>query len=225
MKPSKEESKTTAKKPQSPIVETISGRGLPVRGDNIDTDRILPARFLRCVTFDGIEAHVFEDDRSSASSQHPFDQPRFQGAAVLVVNQNFGSGSSREHAPQGLIRWGIRGLVGESFAEIFSGNCVAIGAPCVTLAASDVKSLQAATEKDPEAEITLDLKERRVLFKPSSEMTGSPSTYAAGIPESVRESFLTGTWDVMGILLESREAVQAVARRLPYVRGFAGGRK
>src|SRR2546422_690896 len=137
--------------PSSPnlVVETISGRGLPLRGDNIDTDRIMPARFLRCVTFEGIEEHVFEDDRRSASSPHPFDQTRFRAAAVLAVNKNFGSGSSREHAPQGLIRWGIRGLVGESFAEIFLGNCVALGAPCLTLASPDLKELQALIEEDP----------------------------------------------------------------------------
>ncbi|OLD92348.1 MAG: hypothetical protein AUI36_47520 [Cyanobacteria bacterium 13_1_40CM_2_61_4] len=228
------------------VVETISGRGLPLRGDNIDTDRIMPARFLRCVTFEGIEEHVFEDDRRSASSPHPFDQARFRAAAVLAVNKNFGSGSSREHAPQGLIRWGIRGLVGESFAEIFLGNCVALGAPCLTLASPDLKELQALIEADPEGQVTLDLRGRRVFFKPSSTLSPgssaggaasskaspkaspktSPKTYSASIPESVREAFLRGTWDATGLLLENPGEIDAVAGRLPYVRGFeAAGRE
>jgi 3-isopropylmalate/(R)-2-methylmalate dehydratase small subunit len=193
-----------------------------LRGDNIDTDRIMPARFLRCVTFDGIEAHVFEDDRQSATAPHPFDEARFQGAAVLLVNRNFGSGSSREHAPQGLIRWGIRGLVGESFAEIFLGNCVALGAPCMTLASEDLKELQALVDSDPKAELTLELKERRVVFKPSSGKAATPKAYSASLPEGARAAFLRGTWDAAGVLLENPGAIGAVAEKLPYVRGFEG---
>ena len=131
------------------------GAALPMRGDDIDTDRIIPARFLAAVTFDGLEQHVFEDERagSSASSArhgtHPFDDPRYQGASVLLVNSNFGCGSSREHAPQALQRWGIRAVVGESFAEIFFGNSAMIGLPCVTAAADDVRTLMERVERNP----------------------------------------------------------------------------
>ena len=131
----------------SSVIKTITGRGVVVRGADIDTDRIIPARFLRTVTFDNLGAHAFEDDR--AGSDHPFDQGRFQGASILLANANFGCGSSREHAPQALMRWGIKGFVAESFAEIFFGNCIAMGLPCVRLAAEDMQTLMAAVEGDP----------------------------------------------------------------------------
>ena len=121
-------------------IVSISGRGLPLRGDDLDTDRIMPARFLRAVTFEGLEKHVFEDDRA-AMAGHPFDDPRYAGATVLVVNRNFGCGSSREHAPQGLARFGIRAMVGESFSEIFLGNASLLGLPCFAAAPADVDHL------------------------------------------------------------------------------------
>lgn len=138
-------------------VRTVSGRGISLMGNDIDTDRIIPARFLRCVTFDGLGAEVFADDRTQANGQHPFDQPQFQGAEILVVNANFGCGSSREHAPQAIAKWGIRAIVGESFAEIFFGNCVAMGIPCVTADAAIVKQLQEILTANPHTSVSVDL--------------------------------------------------------------------
>ena len=141
-------------------IVTVAGRGLPLVGDDIDTDRIMPARHLRAITFDGLERHVFGDDREHARREgrvHPFDDPRFAGASVLAVNRNFGCGSSREHAPQGLMRWGLRAIVGESFSEIFFGNCVMLGVAAVTAAPADVARLQAAVEADPQIAVTVAL--------------------------------------------------------------------
>ena len=199
-------------------VEALSGRALPLRGHEIDTDRIMPARYLRCVTFEGLEAHVFEDDRVQASGAHPFDDSRFEDASILVVNRNFGCGSSREHAPQGLMRWGIRGVVGESFAEIFFGNCVALGIPCLTLPATHIEELQAAIEESPAQEVALDIRELRVRLQESGEEIKS---FAAHMPVSARESFLGATWDMAGLLQRMPEDIKKVANTLPYMRGFS----
>src|SRR3954468_21196199 len=137
-------------------ITVVSGRAIPLRGDDLDTDRIMPARFLRAVTFEGLEKHVFEDDRA-ADPKHAFNDPRFNGATVLVVNSNFGCGSSREHAPQGLLRFGIRAIVGESFSEIFLGNSSVLGIPCFTAEPAAVKRLQAAVEKNPALEIEVNV--------------------------------------------------------------------
>ena len=131
----------------SAVIARIAGRGMPVRGDDIDTDRIIPARYLREITFERLGPHAFEDERRALNGAHPMDDPRFADAGVLVVNKNFGCGSSREHAPQALLRRGIRAIVGESFAEIFFGNCVAIGLPCVTMTPEHVESLQALLDE------------------------------------------------------------------------------
>src|SRR6478736_6229927 len=139
-----------------PAITHISGRGLPLRGDDIDTDRIMPARFLRAVSFEGLERHIFEDDRA-ANASHPFNDPRYRGAAVLVVNANFGCGSSREHAPQGLARAGIRAIVGESFSEIFQGNALMLGIPCLRAGAESVERLQAIVEETPDQLIDIDI--------------------------------------------------------------------
>ena len=196
-------------------VTGVAGRAVPVRGNDIDTDRIIPARFLRCVTFDGIEAHAFEDDRRAAGGTHPFDRQGHQGASILIVNGNFGCGSSREHAPQSLQRWGIRAILGESFAEIFFGNCVALGLPCLTLASADVGELQALVESRPESEVVVDLRAR-----PSPRVSCAGKSHAAKVPAGALESLLAGTWDATGILLREPEAIAAIAASLPYLRGF-----
>ena len=196
-------------------VTKLSGRALPLRGDDIDTDRIMPARFLRGVSFEGLEQHVFEDDRKKGVhpyNRHPFDVAQYQGASILVVNANFGCGSSREHAPQGLHRWGIQAIVGESFAEIFFGNSGMIGMPCVTASRADVQQLMDTVEKNPRAEVRID------LVAGTCEAAGFRC--AVALPPKVREAFITGAWDTTGMLLENFDDVHATAARLPYVSGF-----
>ena len=196
-------------------ISQIRGRAVPLHGDDIDTDRIMPARFLRTVTFERLEQHVFEDDRKAGtpgSNRHPFDSTQYAGASILLVNSNFGCGSSREHAPQGLQRWGIQAIVGESFAEIFFGNSVMIGMPCVTASPEDVRALMALVEQNPQAELTVDLV--------AGTCTAGDFQCAISIPPKVRDAFATGAWDTTGILLDQFEQVHATAERLPYVSGF-----
>jgi 3-isopropylmalate/(R)-2-methylmalate dehydratase small subunit len=191
------------------------GTAIVLPGDDIDTDRIMPARFLRAITFDGIEAHLFEDDRRSLASQgatHPFDDARRRSARVLIVGANFGCGSSREHAPQAILRWGIRAIVGESFAEIFFSNAVAIGLPCVTVAAPDAQMLTRTVQGDAGAVLTVDLQTRTV--------SAPDVSVAAAMPDSGRDALISGQWDATGLLLEHYEDVEGVAARLPYVQGF-----
>jgi 3-isopropylmalate/(R)-2-methylmalate dehydratase small subunit len=198
-------------------ITTVTGRAIPVRGEDIDTDRIMPARFLRSVTFEGLEQHVFVDDRAEArkaGATHPFEQAAYAGASILVVNNNFGCGSSREHAPQGLQRWGIRAIVGESFSEIFFGNSTMIGLPCVTAPPADIERLMAAIEREPQTAVTIDLTK--------GECVAGGLTFAVSIPANVRDALATGAWDTTGLLLERYEQVDATAARLPYVNGFAG---
>ena len=190
-------------------VKQVSGRGIPVVGNDIDTDRIIPARFLRCVTFEGLGEQAFADDRAGANGQHPFDDPQYQGAKILVVNGNFGCGSSREHAPQALSKWGIEAIVGESFAEIFFGNCVAIGIPCVTAQPEPIKQLQSFIEQHPQASLGVDLETMQVSceeFKSSINMAEGP-----------RQMLTTGTWDNCAQLVNNVEQVQLTASKLPYL--------
>jgi len=202
-------------------IRTVSGRPIPLRGDDIDTDRIIPARFLRCVTFDGLEKHVFEDDRLQTQGKHPFDRPEHQGAGILIAGRNFGCGSSREHAPQGLARWGIRGIIGVSFAEIFFGNCVSLGLPCVTLPPPDVESLQRAAEASPGMSLEIDLDRKEVRIEGDGGAGPAKTAYRCDLPEGVRQSFLGGTWDATGLLLRAPEDVRRVAASLPYTAAFA----
>ncbi|MDA0747704.1 MAG: 3-isopropylmalate dehydratase small subunit [bacterium] len=191
-------------------VNQIDGQGIPVRGNDIDTDRIIPARYLRKITFEGLGEHAFEDDR--ISSKHTFDHPAYQGASVLIVNDNFGCGSSREHAPQALMRWGINAIVGESFAEIFQGNCTAMGIPCVTLPEVEIRQLQDAVEANPTTSISLSLADRK--------LTCGTQEYDIHIPDGNRIQLLEGAWDATGMLLEGAEATQRTAQKLPYITGF-----
>jgi 3-isopropylmalate/(R)-2-methylmalate dehydratase small subunit len=197
-------------------IVSVTGRALPLVGDDIDTDRIMPARHLRAITFDGLERHLFGDDRAHAAAQgviHPVDDPRFAGASLMVVNRNFGCGSSREHAPQGIVRSGIRGMIGESFSEIFFGNSVMLGMPAVTAAAADVAALQSAIERDPRVEVRLDLEAMRV--------TAGSLDIAVHLPPAARDALITGRWDGLGLLLENFDEVRATAASLPYLRDFS----
>jgi len=196
-------------------IHIIEGRALPLRGEDMDTDRIMPARFLKSITFEGLDTHVFEDDRLEArrlGRVHPFDEPKYQGASILVANRNFGAGSSREHAPQGLRRWGIRAIVAESFAEIFFGNSLMIGLACVTASPSDVEKLMSLVERDPIAVLKVDLK---------AALCQAPGlTIPVSIPDHVRDTLMTGAWDTTGLLLDNYEQVNTVAAKLPYLSGF-----
>jgi 3-isopropylmalate/(R)-2-methylmalate dehydratase small subunit len=190
-------------------IQTISGRALPLHGHDIDTDRIIPARYLRAISFEGLEEHVFADDRSDPA--HPFNAPQYQGAHVLLVNRNFGCGSSREHAPQALQRWGIQAIVGEGYSEIFFGNSVTIGLPCLTVSHDDVERLMTHVERDPATTLTVDVGGLRV--------SAGKISVAATMPPSAHGALTTGMWDGTGLLLADFDQVRALADSLPYVTG------
>jgi 3-isopropylmalate/(R)-2-methylmalate dehydratase small subunit len=190
-------------------IASISGTAIPLTGNDIDTDRIIPARFLRCVTFDGLGASVFEDDRSQLKGAHPFDLPQFQGANILVVNSNFGCGSSREHAPQALAKWGIQAIVGESYSEIFFGNCVAMGIPCLTADPATTSRLQEILTSDPKTPVTVDVAGLQVRCGDFSA--------PLSIGEGARQQLTNGTWDACGQLVANAVQTQATAAKLPYV--------
>jgi 3-isopropylmalate/(R)-2-methylmalate dehydratase small subunit len=196
---------------QTASISHVSGTALPLRGNDIDTDRIMPARFLRAVSFEGLERHLFEDDRA-ADPGHPFNDPRYQGARVLVVNANFGCGSSREHAPQGLARAGVRAIVGESFSEIFRGNAAMIGVPCLAADRASIERLQSLVEGAPATTIDVDIASARV--------SAGEFRFAATLPAALQDAFLTGRWNPTALLLADFDAVSRVAERLPYLTGF-----
>jgi 3-isopropylmalate/(R)-2-methylmalate dehydratase small subunit len=184
-----------------------------VRGDDIDTDRIIPARFMKVVTFDSVGEHAFEDERLAAKGDHPLDDEKYSGASILVVGKNFGCGSSREHAPQALMRFGFNAFIGASFAEIFAGNCTALGLVCVTLGEDDLENLMGSVELDPEQEISIDVA--------AGTVTSRSGTVPAAIPDGTRKQLLEGTWDATGMLLDGADAVAKTAASLPYLNGFA----
>jgi 3-isopropylmalate/(R)-2-methylmalate dehydratase small subunit len=196
-------------------IETVSGRACVLRGDDIDTDRIIPARFMKVVTFDDVGEHVFEDDREAAKGDHALDDEKYRGASILVVGRNFGCGSSREHAPQALMRFGFNAFIGDSFAEIFAGNCTALGLVCATLSEDDLENLMGSIELDPRQTISIDVRAGRV--------TSRAGTVAAAIPEGTRKQLTEGTWDATGMLLAGAEAVTEKAASLPYLSGFTPG--
>lgn len=203
---------------ESSIRNQYRGRAVVVRGNDIDTDRIIPARFLRTTVFEGLGEHAFEDDRADLErqgKQHAFDQARFQGATVLLVNKNFGCGSSREHAPQAIARWGngIRYILGESFSEIFFGNCVALGIPCPLLKEADMERLMSAVESEPNTELDVDIASKTV--------TCGSLTVPFEMSAGVQKAFLEGRWDSTGALLANQEQIRKTAAALPYFGGFA----
>jgi 3-isopropylmalate/(R)-2-methylmalate dehydratase small subunit len=189
----------------------VTGRGIPLPGNDIDTDRIIPARFLKAVTFDDMGEHAFEDARKQ-NPEHPFNSPVYKGASVLVVGQNFGCGSSREHAPQALMRRGIHAIVGGSFGEIFFGNCVMLGIPCLVAAAADVEWLQKAIGRDPQQAVAVDVDRQEVRF--------GDRVIRATVPDGPRNQLVNGTWDSTAVLLEAGAAIEATAKKLPYVAGY-----
>jgi 3-isopropylmalate/(R)-2-methylmalate dehydratase small subunit len=202
--------------PYGPITRVI-GTGLVLRGDDIDTDRIMPARFLRVLTFEGLGDHVFEDDRADEARRgrrHPFDDPARAGAALLFVNGNFGCGSSREHAPQGLLRRGVRAIVGESFSEIFFGNAAMLGMPCVVVERRQAAALMEIVDREPDRAVTLDLETLQVGL--------GDVTAPVALPEALRAAFLGGAWAATAQLLERFEEVRRVASGLPYLAGWDG---
>lgn len=191
-------------------IHHIAGRGITIRGDDIDTDQILPARYLKAITFAGMEAHAFEDARIAAKAQggaHPLDQVRFAGGSVLFVNRNFGCGSSREHAPQSLHRLGIAAVIGESFGEIFAGNCVAIGMPCVQADAETITALQHINETAPQTEFVLDLAAQTIA--------AGDRVYPVTLALGRRQQFLEGTWDPTAVLLAAGPLIEQTLAELP----------
>ena len=194
-------------------VREVRGTAIPVRGDDIDTDRIIPARFLKSISFEGLELHLFEDDREQMDAaqgpRHPVSNPVYAGATVMLVNANFGCGSSREHAPQAIRRRGVRAVIGQSFSEIFFGNSIALGMPCPTATAEAVQAMMAIAERDPAAPFTVDLASMRV--------TAAGRTFEVALPASAREAFLDGSWDATGLLVDDFHQVRDVASKLPYV--------
>ena len=193
------------------VIEHIAGTAIPVSGNNIDTDRIIHARFMQSITFDGLGDHVFEDDRQSMPN-HPFSNSSYAGASILLANENFGSGSSREHAPQALKRWGIDACIGESFSEIFLGNATPIGLPCATASAADITRVMDVVEEVPVTRFSLRID---TLVVESEQFSSSVL-----IPAAIQASFLSGQWDATGLLLDQFDDVRQIAAALPYVKGY-----
>jgi 3-isopropylmalate/(R)-2-methylmalate dehydratase small subunit len=196
--------------PDDMSVRRVAGTGVAVRGDDIDTDEIIPARFLKTTTWEGLEEYAFYDSRRNEGGElndHPFNE--YKGASILVVNDNFGCGSSREHAPRALRRWGVDAIVGESFAEIFADNCKSLGLPAATTDPETVRDLQDFVEANPDAGIELDVVDERVVY--------DGREVGVSIDEGMREALVRGIWDTTALMRSNMEEVREVARSLPYV--------
>ena len=193
-------------------INAISGRSLVIKGDDIDTDRIIPARFLKCVSFSALGEQVFADDRKELKGNHPFDLNQHKGSNILVVNDNFGCGSSREHAPQALMRWGIRLIIGESFAEIFFGNCLALGIPCLTASKQEITKLQKLVNKNTAKLWDFDLKELSI--------TNQEETFKLNLEEGAYNMLYSGKWDATSQLLDEEERIKNTVNNLPYLNNF-----
>lgn len=196
-----------------PKILSVTGRAVHVPGDDIDTDRIIPARFMKCVTFDGLGQYLFYDarfDQQGNPKDHPLNDPRFTAASILISGNNFGCGSSREHAPQSIYRAGFRGIIAGGFAEIFFGNSITLGMPCVTASPADLARIAAAVQADPGLPVTIDVVERKVFF-------GTESV-PCGLRDSARTGLIEGRWDALGDLLDGLPDVDRLAATLPYLR-------
>ena len=189
-------------------ITQIVGKCISLIGNDIDTDRIIPARFLKCVNFDSLGNSVFEDDRETLKGKHPFDLKENKNASILIVNSNFGCGSSREHAPQALMRWGIKAIIGESYAEIFYSNCIAIGIPCFTLSKKNIQDIQ---KLNNEENLCLEIDLENSLAK-SKDLN-----FNLEIKESSRKMFLSGEWDATSTLLENENLIEKKYNFLPYL--------
>lgn len=197
------------------VIKEIEGCAVSVRGNDIDTDRIIPARFLRCVTFEDLGEQVFQDERyhdDGTMKEHPFNDPRFSNASILVVNANFGCGSSREHAPQALMRFGIKAIIGASFAEIFAGNCTSIGIPVFSASEQIIQDLQHQIESKPDSVIRLNLESKTIVIE--------GKTIPLEMNSSVRTALLAGTWNTLEELLQNESAIEETYARLTYISGF-----
>jgi len=200
--------------PEANAIKIIRGRATPLRGKNIDTDRIIPARYLKVISFDTLGEFSFYDERFDKDGNqlpHPLNDERFQGAHILIVESNFGSGSSREHAPQALMRYGFRAFIGESFAEIFQGNCLAMGLPTVTLPRAEILHLLDVIEENPQREVVIDIAEKSIE---------ADRRYALEIDAGARSALLHGSWDSTNSLLRNREDIHKTAARIPYLHNF-----
>ena len=193
-------------------ITEITGRAVFVPGNDIDTDRIIPARFMKCVTFDGLGEFLFYDVRKNADGSdkpHPLNEPRFKGATVLLSGANFGCGSSREHAPQAIQKYGFKAVVAENFAEIFFGNCTTLGIPCATASREDIAKIAAAIDQDPQIVVTVDVAKQEIRF--------GNQAVKADVRPAARDALVNGRWDAIGELLDGVPAVKATAAKLPYL--------
>lgn len=193
-------------------ITQVSGTAVHVPGSDIDTDRIIPARFMKCVTFDGLGEFAFYDvrfDKDGKPTGHPLDDPRFQGASILLSGSNFGCGSSREHAPQALYRFGFRAVIAQSFAEIFFGNCTTLGIPCVCASAEDIARIAAAVEANPKLEVTVDVANQEVRF--------GDQTAKVDLPATAHDALTSGRWDPIGELLEAKDAIHGRMQAMGWV--------